>query len=547
MAADYIFDYLDDIWGLLPEADRVRFAETWKAYEQTYGDVWMQMIERQMGVNIDYLPLYNVRRWNRHTFNEDTQILRSASYRSPQDLSAGINLVSRYLIRLSVNGGPQVEVDLRGTNPASTSLSEIIGKVNQALGETVAFAVESNQLLEFRSSIQGPTSSIEFFPASNSVRDASEIILGLDPAEDLPAAFPRFPYEYLLDDRFIVSVPDMQDKIHDELVETRLVQGTDYAIEFGTGVISFAAAPPEMMWAKDTLYNKETPYNNYGFLLGIYDRNTENYLKAIKGLWYAFWTGPRPENIRRSLYLLFGLPTASQAGVVTAVSDTAVSVQYTDGSSESFAVPSGLAPAVTLNQTLTRFQPLVTGIKVYDKVNYPGFVTREVGRFGIQPFLTEQATTGVDPDTDESRALRMLEENTYLPQIDVATFISPDISLRNVRTFLSTLQPKSRTFLFQILIGVFRDLVTVKDEGARSVTSPTFPNGLPSLIFDIDFDATPNVDWHNNLDCEQSEREEAELNDYSPLMLDEGFAMGDRILVDVYQAASPIDSFSVEG
>jgi hypothetical protein len=546
--SEYIFNYLDDIWDTLPEIDRLRFSETWKAYEQTYGDVWTKLIERQMGVNIDYLPLYNNRRWFNHIFDSTTQINRQAMYRSPQDMSLGLNLQNRYLINVQINQDPAVEIDLRGLNPGTTTLTEMVNNINTALLKVVAYSVQSGQLLEFKSDIAGPLSSISFLSVSDPSKDASEIVLGLDPLVDIPVTYPKYPYEFLLGDKLIVSIPKLQDKISEESATTPiLIQNVDYEIEFGTGIISFLNLPPELMWAPNTLFNQETPYNNYGYLMDIYDDNKESYLKAVKGLWYAFWTGPRPENIRRSLYLLFGLPVSSQAGAVTNVTATQIFISYKDGTSEIFEIPSGLTSLVRVGQEVTKFEPLVSGIKVFDKVNYPGFLEAETGRAGVQKFLTQHATRGSDPSTDESKALKMVEQNSYLPQIDVSTFISPDIKLGNVKTFLSNLQPKSRTFLFQILVGVFRDQIIVKDEGVRSQTDPDFPNGIPALQFDISFDATPNVDYNVNTFAQQSDLDEAEANDYTYMMLDEGMASGDRVEIDVYQSITLIDSFTLEG
>lgn len=549
MASDsaYLFNYIDDMWSMMSEEDQQIFANTWKSYEMTYGDVWMQLLDRQMATNIDYLPLYNVRRWQKYIFNDSTKVNLSATYTSPQDLSLGIDLSARYLIRLQYDASSIIEIDLRGVDASSTKISEIVSKINALTGDTIAFAIQNKQLLQFKSPTSGPTSSLTFHPATDSSKDASEIILGFDPLTDLPKTFPQFPYSYNLGDTTIVSIPELQDKVKEENITIQKAQDVDFSITFGSGLISFATIPPEIMWAPDTLINLETPYNNFGYLLGIYDTNTEAYLKAVKGLWYAFWTGPRPENIKRSLYLLFGLPTASGPGIVTSVTPTTISLLYDDGGTEDFAIPSDLSNIVFPNQRVDRFQPLVSGIRVLDKINYPGFVEREVGRYGIQPFLTENASRGLDPNTDESKALRMLEENTYLPQIDVATFISNNIKLGNVKTFLSTLQPKSRTYLFQILVGNFGETVSIKDEGNSPQTSVNFPNGNPALAFDVTFDATPNVDYNPNTFASQTDLDDAENNEYTWMQLDEGHAMGDVAEIDVYNGVTLIDSFSLEG
>lgn len=543
----YIFDYLNDVWELLPEEDQIRFGETWKAYEQSYGYVWMQQFDLDLANQIRFLPLYNTKRWLKHLFNDDTRVLRSARFQSSQDFSRPINLSNRYLIRLSVDSAEAVQIDLRGTNPLQTSLTEIITSINAALGASVAFATNQMQVLNFRSLTSGPESSLRFFPATDPARDASAIVVGIDP-EELPQTFPQFPHAFQLAEREIVGIPELQDKIHDELVEVGLTQDVDFSVEFGTGIISFAAEPPEVMWAKDTLVNYETPYNNFGYLMGFYDRNTPQYLRAVKGLWYAFWNGPRPENIRRSLYLIFGLPTASKNGEVTAVTPTQVALAYDDGTEETFEVPVNLIPIVSVGARVTEFQPLVSGINVFDKINYPGFVEKEVGRIGVQPFLTQHATLGEDPDTDESRALRLLEENTYLPQIDVNAFVSPDIRLENVKSFLTNIQPKHRTFLLQILVGTFRDELSLKDEGLTGTPTDKWPNGRPSLILDIDFDATGNIDWNNNTMGDQETWDDAEDSPGTGLVLDDaGLAFGDYVGIEVYEGDVLIDSFTVEG
>lgn len=593
-----LFSFLNDLWSLLPEQDQFRFGETWKAYEQTYGALWMTLLERKFAVNIDTVPLYNNQRWLKHYFDTTTAVARAAHYRSNQDVSKGLNLSIRYLIQFSVDGGAPVEIDLRGANPTATTSAEIVTAINTAAGFSFVKLVVLNALLDFTSSTVGPDSLITFYPASNPSADASALILGLDPA-DLPLTFPEFPYEYLLGDPYIVSIPSLQNKIHKDLATVTLQEGTDYRVEFGSGIISFPLPPDSFtapatlslgsdlvtvsdtselyktralsgpgipvgttillvvsstqfkmsnsataggtptirilgsgLWAPDTLVNQETPYNNFGYLMDIYDTNTAAYLKSVKGLWFAFWTGPRPENIRRSLYLLFGLPAASKAGIVSLFSLTSLTLTYDDQTTETFAVPVGLLPVVGLGDRVTTFQPLVSGIEVLDKVNSPGFLEREVGRAGVMPFLTEKASLGTGPDTDETKALKTIEQNAYLPQIDVDAFVSPDIKLSNVKSFLRNIQPKSRTFLFQILVGTFNDEIVM----------------LEHLGQDIAFDATPNMDFNPSLEAQQSDLDDAETNPDTGEILDsEGFTLSDLVDLDVYHGVTLVDTFTVMG
>ena len=527
-----LFDFLNDVWDILPEEDQLRFGELWKSYEQTYGDVWMKMIETSLGASIDYVPLYNNLRWRKHFFDSTTEVLISASYTGNQDLSLGINLTDRYLLRFGVDGGTPIEVDLRGSSPSATTITEIILRINTAAGFAFASSV-GGALLVLKSRTKGPTSQINLYQATDPLKNAMALILGVDDAL-LPATYPKLPYTYQLADKAMVHIPSFQDKIHDELVTLTLNENTDYLIEFGSGIISFDVVPPATMWAKDNLVNYETPYNNFGYLLDIYDKNTPSFLKAVRGLWFAFWTGPRPENIRRSLYLLFGLPAASKPGTVTEVTLTTISLAYTDGTTETFTIPSELVALVAVGDTVTRFQPLVSGITLQDKINAPGFVEREVGRYGIQYFLTQNASRGPGPNTDETKALKLLEQNVYLPQIDVNAFISPDIKLSNVKSFLQNIQPKSRTFLFQILAGHFKDLVEFFER----------------IGLDIRLSVDPNLDYNPSLEITQADREDTETNDGTSNILDsECFTLTESLSIDVYNGVIPVlvDTFNVEG
>lgn len=495
MASTDLFDFLNDVWGLLPETDRLRFGELWKSYEQTYSSVWTKLLESNLASNIDYVPLYNNERWLKHSFDESTEVSLRATLRGNQDLSKSLNLSVRHLLSFSIDGGSPITVDLRGENPSATRGTEIVSKINAAAGFAFASLEEGGALLRLRSATSGSQSRIEIITSSPSEYDAVAVILGLDPLV-LPLQYPKFRFAFALSNKKIVGIPSLQDRIHDDEVVSRLKENIDYMIEFGSGIISFKD-PPQVnsYWAKDNQVNFETPYNNFGYLLDIYDRNSPSYLKAIKGLWFAFWTGPRPENIRRSIYLLFGLPTASQSGVVRSVTPTEIVLEYATGGTETFTIPIDLVAEVAAGDEVTRFQPLVSGINVYDKLNAPGFLEREVGRPGVVQFLTEGAVRGTGPDTDETIALKLVEQNTYLPQIDVNAFIRPDISLSNVKTFLRNIQPKSRTFLFQVVVGTFNEQLPMYERMSQEIA----------------FSVEPNLDYNPSLEIEQYHNDDTEL------------------------------------
>lgn len=524
-----LFGFINDLYGLLPESDQIRFGELWTAYEQTLGDVWTRLLQSQLSSVISTLPLYNTKRWLQHAFDSSTAVELSATYTTNQDISQGLNLTARNLIRFSVDGAAQVEVNLTGANPNSTTNLEILSKINAAAGFDFATLVVDNALIQFNSPTRGVASNITFYPASNPAADASAIILGLDPAT-LPLKLPEFAYSYALIDSNIASIPKLQDKIRKESVSLTLTEGTNYTVS--SGLIFFASPPPALLWAPDTLYNFETPYNNYGFLIDFYDKNSAQYLKAVQGLWFAYWTGPRPENIKRSLYLLCGLPTASDNGTVSALTTNSITLTYTDGAAETFTIPKNLLALVGPGDPVTKYQPLTTGITVLDKVNSPGFLAREVGRTGVQRFLTQNATHGLGATTDETKALKTVEQNTYLPQIDVNAFVTTDINLGNIKTFLTNMQPKSRTFLLQILVGNFSDEL-VMDE----------------IIFQsISMDVTPNLDYNPNTYAQQSDLTDAEIDPATGMVLDsEAFIMVDYLSIDVYQSGTLTETLHIEG
>lgn len=526
MANKQYFNFLGTVYDLLPPSDKDRMGELWHGYEQIFGSVYQKFLESDLSIVIQDTVLFNTERWLPYTFDATNSISRKAKFTGNQDLSIGANLTNRYLLRFSINGGPAFEVDCRGVNPVSTSIDEIKAKINLGAGFEFARGAFENSVLEFESNLAGPTSTITFLPATFPAADAIEFLVGLLQT-DLPITVPEFKFVYDLPHDRIAKIPELSDKIRDESVETNLIEGTDYRVNFTENFIEFRNEPPASMWAKRTNFDEETPWNNWGFLMDIYQKNSEGYLRAVQGLWFAFWSGPKPENVRRAIYLLFGLPVAQETCTVTSVSPTVVTTQSPAGVERAFAVPPGLVPIVTVGQEVVRFQPLIDGIDVFDKINRPGFIKDEIGRPGIQRFLLDEASRGPG-DTDETKALRLLEEHTFLPQISVDAFISPDINLSNVKTFLEAIKPLSKTFLFQVIVGTFLDEIEFKEK----------------LTMEIGMDVTPNLDSNQTTFLTGPELTSYETIDNEAMDLDsDGVLFQESVEVEVYSFGNLIDSF----
>lgn len=261
----------------------------------------------------------------------------------------------------------------------------------------------------------------------------------------------------------IVSIPTLQDLIDEPNLV--LQEGVDYVI--ARGILASRAAFPMMtigptedrrraMWAERTLVDRETPYRNFGVLIDFYRANSTAYKQALQGLWYTFWTGSTPENLRRGLHILLGLPYARSAGAVvslvppTAGASGTVQIQDARGQVLSYTLPSALEPTVGLGQSVGRFAPLCTGVTIIDRNSEPGFVANRLGRAGIARFLTSKASRGPG-DTDETKALQLLEHHLFVPQI-LTDALTSLINVQELLTFLVNMKPKWTELVFSFLI-----------------------------------------------------------------------------------------------
>lgn len=526
MASTQYFNFAGTVWGLLSEDDKQRFGELWHGIEQVTAGSYQKFVENNLNAAVADLKPFSTERWLPYTFTPANFLSQPAVFTSTQDLSLGVNLTSRYLLKFSVNGATPVEINIRGAAISQTFISEIVAKINASFTYPFARGVFENTILQLTSNISGVNSTIQFLPTSIPAANASEFVLGILDT-DLPLTVPEFRWIYSTPHTTLAEVPVLQDAIRDESIATSLISGTDYVV-LNNKNIAFKEPPPQAMWARRSLFDQENPWNNFGFLMDIYQKNSIRYVDVIQGLWFAFWTGPRPSNVKTSLYLLFGLPTAKEDGVVTSVTISGITVTGVSGAVYVSSIPTGLVAVVTQGQSVRHFDPLVSGIEVFDKVNSPGFIEEEIGREGIDRFLTESASRGPG-DTDETKALRMLEEYTFLPQISVDSFIYPDIDLKNVKIFLDAIKPLNKTYLFQVIVGKFRENLVFSETLRKDYTT----------------DVTPNIDSNQTTFIPGLDLDSYETGPSPGLDLDsDGIQFNEGVAIEVYSLLTLIDSFT---
>ena len=219
-------------------------------------------------------------------------------------------------------------------------------------------------------------------------------------------------HKYIPADPLVVDVPQLQEFIVTTDTTSILHRNVDYFLETFRGLpcIRFMAktpldptdtpdvwqntSPPPQMWAEYTyLDNRPVIEANFGvpanFTLDDLSQLPSNvdYLSCVQGLWYAYFNGPTVFNLRVGTQILLGLPFAEVAGTITEIRSDFSATQgrilvsdLTDSTIvRSYTYPVSLAlatnPATNLpfavGDTVTQFQPLVTGVEVLDYVNTP--------------------------------------------------------------------------------------------------------------------------------------------------------------------------------
>jgi len=214
--------------------------------------------------------------------------------------------------------------------------------------------------------------------------------------------------QYTPINELVSDVPYLQEKIKNEDDTAVIRRNLDFFIDTfrGSKCIRFVVdndvsldvweglVPPDRLWAELTyLDNRPTIEANFGipaeFTLDDLSLLPDNvdYLSAVRGLWYAYFSGPTLFNLRAGVQILLGLPYAEATSTIEEirddfsttfgrlllrdVKDTEIvrTYQYPHGL-EIDTNPATGVPFV-VGDTANQFAPLVKGADVIDYVKDP--------------------------------------------------------------------------------------------------------------------------------------------------------------------------------
>lgn len=337
------------------------------------------------------------------------------------------------------------------TLPMTGTSGEVSGSTLTDLNANFS-AVKTGRTLVITSGLNAGTYTVNDIvsPTALTVAEAFPSVQ----AGDVPYTLNAFPHGIKVD-KSIISIPNLRDLVDDPTQV--LIEDVDYVVQGGllASRVAFriSSLGPEddrrrQMWAEITQVNRETPYRNFGVLIDFFRENSEEYKLALQGLWYTFWTGSTPGNLQRGMHILLGLPFAKRAGTVTRLDTTLGEIDVTDprGQVITYLIPTGLDPVVARGGAVARFDSLTTGVNIIDRNNEPGFVANRLGRAGINRFLTSEASRGLG-DTDETKALLLLENHLFLPQILVEA-VTRRVNVTELVTFLDNMKPQWTEYVF---------------------------------------------------------------------------------------------------
>ncbi len=526
--------YISDAYRFLPADDRQFLSEFWTALIQAAGNVEQKLLGANLNRYLSEMLTFSVDRWNRYSFGVSTAstaiVTESLTFTDYSPVALDNQALLSFGLLLSrASDGAQFSY---GTD---FTVDFVNGTITRLVGSSIADGSVTN--LRYTHVTTAP--KVAGFPYVMSI-DANVASVPILQDAITPVGTTTLLYENV---DFVVAGGFLsfavQPKPHLWAERTFVDDETPYR-RFGVLIDYYLANSPQYVQALRGLYfayfrgsQVETIENAVRLMLGlpsafrdgtivhIVEATTLVQIDTIAKPYTITTTGTSPiTDLRpKALVRVLGVGGYGRSLRVRSVDgDTIVLYEDAFDDYDSSAPPPAILPAdvqlhiprqvgylgsdnvvryeevfpdltitVTVGQVVERYEPFTSGTQVIDKLVNPDFVIDEVGRAGIARFLTDAATTGPAPTTDESIALDTLSSHLWVMQIhgSVFNFI---IGLSDVVTFLEKIKPAYTEYILQIL-EEFDEAVAIDEEEEKDLTidlTYTVNSNTPNVeIFDV--------------------------------------------------------------
>jgi len=298
----FIHRYISDAYEYLSVEDRDILSEFWTGLVQAVGAIEQGTLEAQISNFVDTVPDFNVDRWLSYKLNNSTASLADAS---GSTVVVGSGTVEGEAVNFSSSGAT---VSL--SNGAIVHDGLLL--IHNAL--STIYTLGDDYTVDFEA---GSITHV----VGGSIPIATVLTLRysyMSPAG--PSA--GFPYAIRIDSR-IRSIPALQDAITSPAIV--LYENADYVVS--DEHLSFRTVPPGSLWAEVTRLDNQAAWRNFGYLIDFFMESSPEYLHALRGLYYAYFTGSQQATVEQAVALLLGLPVADRTGeVISTVTSSTVYV-----------------------------------------------------------------------------------------------------------------------------------------------------------------------------------------------------------------------------
>jgi len=170
-----------------------------------------------------------------------------------------------------------------------------------------------------------------------------------------------------------LSIPRLQDQVTNPTLV--LYEGTDYllvsSLETGTE-LWFQEPPPDSLWAEYSGYDEGQIYQNFGANVGLLEKSSDSYKAKVRGLYYAYFQGPRIVAMEIGIHILLGLPIADRAGTVESINPNySGTVGQITVAGLDYLYPLSVGTSLNVGDQVSLFEPLSDGVEIKDYLSDP--------------------------------------------------------------------------------------------------------------------------------------------------------------------------------